>query len=104
MRVVLCNCAPNEAEGLARTLVSERLAACVNILPGVRSFYIWNGALEEDEECTLLIKTPLTKLDDLRERLVDLHSYETVEFLSLPVLTQESDSKYVDWVRAVGVP
>lgn len=101
MRVVLCNCSPGEAEELARKLVAERLAACVNIIPGVRSYYIWEGTLEKDEEATLLIKTPLTKLDALRRRLLELHSYDTVEFLSLPVLTEESDSKYVNWVRAL---
>ena len=101
MRVVLCNCPPHEAEGLAKKLVEEHLAACVNIIPSVRSIYVWNGKVEDDQESTLLIKVSADRVNALRERIVALHSYETVEVLSLPVYLDESESRYVDWVRTV---
>ena len=99
MRVVLCNCAPSEAEKLANTVVTEGLAACVNIIPGVLSVYKWQGEIHRDQECTLIIKVSGATVDALRRRLVELHSYDTVEFLSLPVRVDESDSDYVGWVR-----
>ena len=101
MRVVLCNCSSSEAESLAMTLVEEGLAACVNVLPGVLSIYRWKGEIHRDQETTLIIKVAESNIDTLRHRLVRLHSYETVEFLSLPVQIDESDSDYVGWVREV---
>jgi len=101
MRVVLCNCSPSEADTLATTLVNERLAACVNILSGVQSIYFWQGKVHHDVECTLLIKVSEDGVAALRERLVAIHSYDTVEFLSLDVKVEESDPNYVRWVRDV---
>ena len=101
MRVVLCNCPPAEAEGLAKQLVEEHLAACVNIIPSVRSIYVWKGKVEDEQESTLLIKVSADRVHALRERIVALHSYETVEVLSLPVYLDESEPSYVDWVRMV---
>ena len=99
MRVILCNCSPSEAEQLATTLVEEGLAACVNIISGVLSVYRWKGEIHRDQESTLIIKVAAETVERLRRRLVELHSYETVEFLSLPVHVDESDSDYVGWVR-----
>lgn len=99
MRVVLCNCPPSEAESLARALVQERLAACVNILPGVRSLYVWEGELCDDTEHTLLIKTSLQHVPALADRIRALHSYDTVEIVVLDVDVDLSDPRYVDWVR-----
>ena len=99
MFVVLCNCPPNESKALSRALVGESLAACVNVVPGVRSTYIWDGELQEDEEHTLLIKTTEKKVAALSDRIRALHSYETVEILSLPVDTANSDPAYVAWVE-----
>jgi periplasmic divalent cation tolerance protein len=99
MRVVLCNCSPDEAESLAHTLVQERLAACVNVLQGVQSVYFWQGEVHQEIESTLLIKVAADGVEALRTRLVSLHSYDTVEFLCLPVLVAESEPKYVQWVR-----
>jgi periplasmic divalent cation tolerance protein len=98
MRVVLCNCSPAESEGLARALVEEGLAACVNVLPGVRSFYRWQGELQEDGEHTLLIKTTEARAPALASRLRALHSYELPEILSLPVDESTSDPRYLRWV------
>ena len=99
MHVVLCNCPPAEAAPIARTLVEERLAACVNVIPGVTSFYFWEGKLEEDGESTLLIKVSAEGVAAMADRLRELHSYDTVEIVVLPVDVALSDPRYVRWVR-----
>ncbi len=99
MKVVLCNCSPGEARGLARKLVEEGLAACVNILPGVTSTYAWEGVIAEDAETTLLIKVAAEKLAALRARIRELHSYDLPEFVVLEVDVDASDPDYVRWVR-----
>lgn len=102
MHVVLCNCSPDESRSLARILVSEGLAACVNVLPGVTSFYQWQGELEVDTEHTLLIKVATGGVDALSDRIRALHSYDTPEILALPVDVDRSDPDYVAWVRGTG--
>lgn len=99
MRVVLCNVPPDEAGRIARSVVEEGLAACVNLLPGVRSVYRWEGRVEEAEETTLLIKTTAERAPALRARLCALHPYDTPEILALPVDEASSDPRYLDWVR-----
>ncbi len=73
------------AEQLARALVERGLAACVNVVPGVTSFYRWRGQLQRDIECLLVIKTRAERLDDLRVALTQLHPYEVPELLALKV-------------------
>jgi len=65
-----------EAEALAGTLVEEHLAACVNIVPGVRSVYRWQGAVQRDDEVLMLVKTTVARADAVCQRLAQLHSYE----------------------------
>src|SRR5271157_5199646 len=78
--VVLSTCATgDEAERLARLLLDERLAACVSVIPAVRSFYHWKGAIESAGECLLLIKTSRKLFADLCETLRKAHSYELPE-------------------------
>ena len=85
------------AETLARTLVDERLAACVNLLPPMTSIYRWNGTVEEDRERLLVLKTTPDRVDALRARLHELHPYEVPEFLVLPVTG--GSERYLQWVR-----
>ncbi len=86
----------DEAELIARALVDEHLAACVNIVPGLTSIYCWKGDTETAEETLLLIKTTAANLDRLAIALDRLHSYELPEFL---VLKPEAASKaYLDWL------
>jgi periplasmic divalent cation tolerance protein len=87
-----------DAAALARTLVEERLAACVNILPPMTSVYRWEGRVEEAAEQQLVIKTTSGAVSALQERLADLHPYDVPELLVLPV-TGGSDS-YLSWLRA----
>jgi periplasmic divalent cation tolerance protein len=87
-----------EAERLGRVLVEERLAACATLLPGAHSIYHWNDRIESSEECMLLLKTALHRLQALEARLHALHSYETPEFL---VLAVEAGSRaYLAWLEA----
>lgn len=91
------------AAELARALVEERLAACGNILPGVRSIYRWKDTIEDESEAILLLKTRSDLFEALRSRLVQLHPYECPEVLRLPV--EAGHLPYLEWVRGqVAVP
>lgn len=100
MNIVVCNCPPDAAEKIARALVERRLAACVNLIAGVRSFYRWEGELCDDAETTLLIKVTPEGVESLREAIVELHPYSVPEVVVLPVNADQSHQPYVDWVRA----
>jgi periplasmic divalent cation tolerance protein len=101
--VVLCTC-PDEAtaESLARTLVTERLAACVNRLSGVRSTYRWQDAVAEDAEVLLLIKTIASRYGALELRLKALHPYEVPEIIGIPATL--GSSEYLAWLVAGASP
>ena len=90
--------ADTDATAFASTLVEERLAACVNILPGMISVYRWKGGVSRDPEQQLLIKTSADRLDPLRARLEALHPYEVPEILVLAVADGGAD--YLSWVTA----
>ena len=85
------------AEAIARTLVEEKLAACVNLLPPMVSIYRWKGSVERDAERQLVMKTTRSRLDALQKRLKELHSYELPEFIVLPV--ESGSEEYLEWVR-----
>ncbi len=85
-----------QAQVLARELVERRLAACVNIVAHVRSIYRWKGAISEDEERLLVIKTEARLFDEVRTTLRALHSYELPEVLMLPVA--DGDPDYLNWL------
>jgi periplasmic divalent cation tolerance protein len=95
--VVLCTCASEEdGERLARALITGRLAACVSVVPGVRSFYRWQGEIEDSSEFLLLIKTSRDRFDALREAVEKLHSYAVPEVLALPVVAGAPN--YLAWL------
>ena len=96
--VVLCTCpASDGAESLAVTLVERRLAACVNLVPGVRSVYRWQGAVERADETLLVIKTTRERFDALRDCIVSIHPYEVPEVIGLDAVA--GLHPYLDWVR-----
>jgi periplasmic divalent cation tolerance protein len=97
--VIVLTTAPDaeRAESWARTLVEERLAACVNVHAPMVSFYRWKGAVERDEERQVVIKTTAARLDELKVRLFALHSYELPEFIVLDGVG--GSEEYLGWVR-----
>ncbi len=86
----------DEGERLAAILVEERLAACVNVIGPMISIYQWEGKVERDTEVLLLIKTTAAGVEPLKERVLDLHPYDTPEFLAFEV--GAGSSGYLDWV------
>ncbi len=97
-RIILTTVALHEtAIKIARTLVEERLAACVNVAPSVESFYWWEGKLDHSFEYVLMIKTTAEKVETLQQRLRALHPYELPEFVVLPV--ESGSDAYLGWVR-----
>jgi len=89
--------ADDRGEAIARALVDERLAACVNLLGPMTSFYRWDGAVERGVERQLIIKTTHGRVAAIQARLVELHSYDLPEFVVLPV--SDGGPAYLDWIR-----
>lgn len=97
--VVFITAAPGEeAQRLAQALVREKLAACVNRIPGVESTYVWEGRIERDAEDLLIVKTRADLFDRLKARVEALHGYDVPEVIALPV-TNGSDG-YLGWMGA----
>jgi periplasmic divalent cation tolerance protein len=86
------------AERIARALVEEGLAACVNRVPGLRSTYVWDGSVHDDEEVLMIAKTTAARLPALRERLVALHPYELPEVVA--VRLADGHGPYLRWVAS----
>jgi periplasmic divalent cation tolerance protein len=97
--VVLSTCgSEDEAERLARLLIERRLAACVSIVPHLRSVYRWNEAVESSDEWLLLIKSSRSLFEQLRGAIEGAHSYRVPEVLALPVI--DGAAPYLDWLQA----
>lgn len=86
-----------DAETIARKLVGEQLAACVQIVPGITSVYHWEEMLRHDEEVLLLIKTSAEAWPLLRDRLAEVHPYDTPEIIAVPV--EHASYDYLAWVK-----
>jgi periplasmic divalent cation tolerance protein len=85
------------SEKIARALVDEHLAACVNIVSKVRSFYRWEGKVVDDSEWLLLIKTTQNRFADLKKRVLALHTYELPEIVGLTI--EEGHEEYLAWIE-----
>ncbi len=83
-------------EKIAEALVQERLAACVNVVPGHISFYRWQGKVEKAAECLLIIKTTATRFDSLKDRIKAMHSYDLPEIIAVPIC--RGDDMYLAWL------
>ena len=93
----MCACPSTEvAERLARALVGDGLAACVNVLPAVRSIYRWNGAVQAEEEVLMVIKARAASFEALRSALLAGHPYEVPEVIALPIV--DGHHRYLDWL------
>ena len=85
-----------DASTFAHTLVEERLAACVNLLPGMESVYRWEGKIEQERERQLVIKTSRSRLPALWDRVRELHPYDVPEFIVLPIV--DGNDAYLRWL------
>ncbi len=97
--LVVLSTAPSveEAVSIGRRLVEEHLAACVNVLPGARSIFFWEGRVQEADEAVLVIKTRNERYAELERRILALHSYSVPEVLALPVTS--GSAAYTAWLR-----
>ena len=96
--IALCTCPSGEvAEQIADTLVDGRLAACVNIIPGVQSVYRWQGKIARDDELLLVIKTTAGRFDELSALVVDMHPYELPEIIAVSI--ERGISEYLQWIE-----
>src|SRR5262249_12270667 len=86
-----------EAASIADTLVTERLAACVNIIPAVESIYRWEGKVTRDQEALMIIKTTNERYAELERRVKELHSYSIPEVIALEI--KHGSPRYLDWLR-----
>jgi periplasmic divalent cation tolerance protein len=86
-----------EAITIARRLVEEHLAASVNVLPGARSIFVWDGRLQDTEEAVLLVKTRRERYAQIEQRIRDLHSYSVPQIIALPVVS--GSAAYTAWIR-----
>jgi len=99
LQIVLCTVPDQETgEQIAGVLVSERLAACVNIIPGLTSVYRWEGAVERSQEALLLIKSGEDSWLPVQERIRELHPYELPEIIAVPIQTGQTD--YLQWITS----
>lgn len=91
--------APNEDEAakIAKTIVEERLAGCVNIVKGIRSIYSWQGKMEDDSEALMITKTQRHLFEPLKKRVKELHSYTVPEIIAMPVV--EGSEDYLNWLK-----
>jgi periplasmic divalent cation tolerance protein len=87
----------DHAARLGRALVEEGLCACVNIVPGVRSIYRWQGKVQEDQEVLCIAKTRPALFDRVRDRVLELHPYEVPEILAFAV--DDGNPAYLEWLR-----
>ena len=96
-QIILCTCPDQDtAENIARLLVSDRLAACVNILPGVTSIYRWHDKIESAQEHLLLIKAHKTAYQAIETRIKMHHPYELPEIIAVPI--ENGLPKYLHWI------
>jgi periplasmic divalent cation tolerance protein len=86
-----------EAADIAKDIVAGRLAACANIVRGVRSIYRWKGKMEDEEEVLMVVKTRRALFPELMKRVKELHSYSVPEIIALPIV--EGSEEYLGWLK-----
>lgn len=94
--VLITVSSPDEGEKIARALVEKRLAACVNIVPGIRSIYHWQGKICDDRELLLIAKTSADLFDAVEKEVKALHSYKVPEIIAIPIAA--GSKEYLSWI------
>ena len=89
----------NEAKNIIRILLEEKLIACANMIEGISSFFWWKEKIDEEKEVLVLMKSSKDKFEKLSKRVIELHSYEVPEILSIPIVN--GSSTYMDWMKSV---
>ena len=96
-QIIMCTCPDMEsAKKIAKHLVHEKHAACVNIIPNIVSVYSWQNNIECDDEVQLVIKTLTTKFNDVADEIKRLHRYDTPEIIAMNI--QQGDNAYLNWI------
>ncbi|RLG07538.1 MAG: divalent-cation tolerance protein CutA [Thaumarchaeota archaeon] len=95
--VLITTPSKEEAERIARDLLSKKLAACVNIVSDVKSLFWWKEKIDEANECLLVIKTRLDQMEELIESVKRIHSYTVPEIIVLPIIT--GNTRYLEWIN-----
>jgi periplasmic divalent cation tolerance protein len=96
-RIVLTTCgSQEEADKIAQRLVEHRLAACVNVIPQVKSIYRWQGRVESEQEWLLLVKTTYDKFPQVRDAIRSLHSYDLPECIAISI--GDGSAEYLAWI------
>jgi len=97
--IVFVTCESREqAETIAQTVVTEKFAACVNVLPGIRSCYVWEGKLNWSDEVLLMVKTTRARFDQLQDRIKTLHSYSVPEIVGVTI--DAAFERYAEWIES----
>jgi len=97
--IVLCTCPDAETAAVfSRSLVKRKLAACVNIVPAIRSIYRWQGAVSEDQEVLMIIKSLDSRYEELEAWLLEHHQYDVPEVIALPV--SRVSASYLAWIES----
>ena len=97
--LIFTTCANREqAEALARSLLEQKLAACINIQHGIESMYHWQGELQQEQESMLLIKTSVSLRPEVQQLLQSVHPYELPEIISVPI--DSGSTPYLDWIQS----
>lgn len=86
----------SDAADIARTIVSERLAACVNIIPGIRSIFYWEEKVQDEQETLMIIKSSAELFEDLKKRIIMTHPYSVPEIISVEI--QQGHQEYLNWI------
>lgn len=97
MRMLFCTCPQDSVDGIADAILKDRLAACVNIIPTVRSKYWWNGEINTEDESLLVIKTRDDLILSLIDRIREVHPYQVPEIIAFEI--KEGNADYLKWIE-----
>ncbi|MEJ2214323.1 MAG: divalent-cation tolerance protein CutA [Gammaproteobacteria bacterium] len=96
--VIYCTCPDIEtAERISRLSVEQRMAACINMIPGITSIYTWDGNIQQDQEVLLVIKSTKDRFGDIQNLINDEHPYDLPELIAVPIT--ESSPDYLEWIK-----